>query len=60
MTFLDRALPLAERGFRVFPLIPKQKRPLAMQGEYDHFDVPPRTRSRFAPGTRKSLTPTWA
>lgn len=37
--FLQRALPLAERGFRVFPLIPKQKRPVAMQGDYDHFDV---------------------
>ena len=37
--FLERALPLAERGFRVFPLIPRQKRPVAMQGEYDHFDV---------------------
>lgn len=38
-TFLERALPLAERGFRIFPLIPKQKRPLPMQGEYDHFDA---------------------
>lgn len=37
--FSDIAQPLAERAFRVFPLIPKQKRPLAMQGEYDHFDV---------------------
>lgn len=37
--FDDIALPLAERGFRVFPLIPKQKRPFAMAGEYDHFDV---------------------
>ncbi len=39
MTFLDRALPLAERGFRVFPLIPRNKRPFAMAGEYDHFDA---------------------
>jgi hypothetical protein len=39
VSFLNRALPLAERGFRVFPLIPKQKRPVAMAGEYDHFDV---------------------
>jgi hypothetical protein len=38
-TFLDIALPLAERGFRVFPLIPKQKRPLPMAGDCDHFDA---------------------
>ena len=37
--FLDIALPLAAHGFRVFPLIPKTKRPLPMEGEYDHFDV---------------------
>ncbi|MGD0975735.1 MAG: bifunctional DNA primase/polymerase, partial [Candidatus Korobacteraceae bacterium] len=37
--FLDIALPLAERGFRVFPLIPKDKRPFAMSGESDHFDA---------------------
>jgi hypothetical protein len=37
--FLERALPLAQRGFRVFPLIPRQKRPLAIKGECDHFDV---------------------
>src|SRR5664279_5498054 len=40
MSFLlETAQPLAERGFRVFPLIPRQKRPVAMEGEYDHFDV---------------------
>jgi len=39
MTFQDRALPLAERGFRVFLLIPKDKRPIRMAGEYDHFDA---------------------
>jgi hypothetical protein len=39
MSFLDIALPLAEKGFRVFPLLPKQKRPYAMAGEYDHFDA---------------------
>ena len=39
MTFLDRALPLAERGFRVFPLIRRNKRPFRMAGEYDHFDA---------------------
>jgi hypothetical protein len=39
MTFLDIALPLAEKGFRVFPLLPKQKRPYAIVGEYDHFDA---------------------
>ncbi len=33
------ALPLAERGFRVFPLIPKTKRPVALKGETDHFDA---------------------
>jgi hypothetical protein len=37
--FLQIALPLAERGFRVFPLIPKQKRPLPMAGDCDHFDA---------------------
>ena len=37
--FLDIALPLAERGFRIFPLIPKTKRPVRIEGEYDHFDV---------------------
>lgn len=37
--FADIALPLAQRGFRVFPLIPKQKRPLPMAGECDHFDA---------------------
>ena len=39
MPFLNIALPLAKRGFRVFPLIPKQKRPVAIAGEYDHFDA---------------------
>jgi P4 family phage/plasmid primase-like protien len=39
MIFADIALPLAWRGFRVFPLIPKQKRPLPMAGDYDHFDA---------------------
>lgn len=40
MTFFTQiAVPLAERGFQVFPLIPKTKRPLAMAGEYDHFDA---------------------
>jgi Bifunctional DNA primase/polymerase, N-terminal len=37
--FSDIALPLAQRGFRVFPLIPRTKRPLRMVGKYDHFDV---------------------
>jgi len=37
--FQDMALPLAERGFRVFPLIPKDKRPFAMVGDADHFDA---------------------
>ena len=36
--FLDIAKPLAERGFRVFPLIPKDKRPVKM-AEGDHFDA---------------------
>lgn len=39
MTFQERALPLAERGFRVFPLIPRSKRPVKMSGDYDHFDA---------------------
>ena len=38
MSFLEIALPLAERGFRVFPLIPKEKRPVKM-AEGDHFDA---------------------
>ena len=38
-TFLEIAIPIAERGFRIFPLIPKTKRPVAMAGEYDHFDA---------------------
>jgi hypothetical protein len=37
--FLERALPLAERGFRVFPLVPKDKRPLPIAGDFDHFDA---------------------
>ena len=37
--FSDIALPLAERGFRVFPIIPKRKNPLPMEGEADHFDA---------------------
>ena len=37
--FLEIALPLAERGFRVFPLIPRSKRPLPTPGDADHFDV---------------------
>jgi hypothetical protein len=38
-SFLDIALPLAERGFQVFPLIPGKKRPISSPGEYDHFDT---------------------
>ena len=38
MTFLDIARPLAERGFRVFPLVPKDKRPVKMSWG-DHFDA---------------------
>lgn len=37
-TFLEIALPLAERGFRVFPLIPNEKRPFKMSWG-DHFDA---------------------
>ncbi len=37
-TFLDIALPLAERGFRVFPLVPQQKFPVKMSWG-DHFDA---------------------
>lgn len=36
--FFDIAKPLAEKGFRVFPLIPKLKRPVKM-AEGDHFDA---------------------
>src|SRR5215471_17842602 len=36
--FLDIALPLAERGFRVFPLVPGQKFPVKMSWG-DHFDA---------------------
>jgi hypothetical protein len=37
--FREIAMPLAERGFRVFPLIPKEKRPVRIAGEFDHFDA---------------------
>ena len=37
MSFREIALPLAERGFRVFPLIPEQKRPVKLE-EGDHVD----------------------
>jgi Bifunctional DNA primase/polymerase, N-terminal/AAA domain len=36
--FLEIAAPLAERGFRVFPLAPRQKIPLKMSWG-DHFDA---------------------
>lgn len=39
MSFADIALPLAERGFQVFPLIPRSKQPIAMPEDYDHFDA---------------------
>jgi hypothetical protein len=39
MSFLDIAWPLAERGFRVFPLVPRQKFPLPIAGDFDHFDA---------------------
>lgn len=38
-SFLKIALPLAERGFRVFPLIPQTTRPVDMAAKYDHFDA---------------------
>lgn len=38
MTFLEIALPLAGRGFRVFPLVPEDKRPVKMSWG-DHFDA---------------------
>jgi len=38
VTFLEIALPLAERGFRVFPLVPEDKKPLKMSWG-DHFDA---------------------
>ena len=37
-SFLEIAVPLAERGFRVFPLVPKDKRPVHMSWG-DHFDA---------------------
>ena len=36
--FLDIALPLAERGFRVFPLVPREKFPVKLSWG-DHFDA---------------------
>jgi hypothetical protein len=36
--FLEIALPLAERGFRVFPLVPQEKFPVKMSWG-DHFDA---------------------
>lgn len=38
MSFLEIARPLAERGFRVFPLVPKQKFPVKLSWG-DHFDA---------------------
>ncbi len=38
MTFFEIARPLAERGFRCFPLVPRNKMPLKME-EGDHFDA---------------------
>ena len=38
MTFFESPLPLAERGFRVFPLIPGKKQPFKM-ATGDHFDA---------------------
>lgn len=38
MSFLDIAKPLAERGFRVFPLAPREKFPVRLV-EGDHFDA---------------------
>jgi len=37
-SFLEIALPLAELGFRVFPLVPKEKMPVKMSWG-DHFDA---------------------
>jgi hypothetical protein len=37
-TFLDIASPLAERGFRVFPLVPENKMPVRLSWG-DHFDA---------------------
>lgn len=37
--FAEIALPLAERGFHCFPLIPKSKRPISIEGDADHFDA---------------------
>ncbi len=37
--FAGIALPLAERGFNCFPLVPKSKRPISINGDADHFDV---------------------
>ena len=36
--FLEIATPLAERGFRVFPIVPKNKMPLPL-AQGDHFDA---------------------
>jgi hypothetical protein len=38
MNFLEIATPLAERGFRVFPVVPKNKMPLPL-AQGDHFDA---------------------
>jgi hypothetical protein len=37
--FAEITLPLAERGFSCFPLVPKSKRPLSIKGDADHFDA---------------------
>src|SRR5579862_1131406 len=46
--FLSIALPLAERGFRVFPLIPNRKQPVSFKSSgVDHFDVATTERSQL-------------
>jgi len=63
MSFMDIAQPLAERGFRVFPLVPKDKRPLPIAGDFDHFDAATTEESQIrlwseqAPNANVGLSP---
>jgi len=51
-SFLDIALPLAERGFRVFPLVPKNKMPVKLSWG-DHFDAATMDRAQLEQWSRE-------
>lgn len=55
-TFIEIALPLADRGFQVFPLIPRSKQPIAMPGGYDHFDAATTDHAQIASWNKQNPT----